>query len=66
MVYDPGTDMIALHFSRTELELLCNAIEIAGLTGWPTGDDRVRVHVLRKQVEKAIAELQSQGWQGGR
>lgn len=58
--------MIALNFSRTELELLVNAIEIAGQTCWPTGDDRVRVHVLRKQLEKAIAELRSQGWQGGR
>ena len=57
--------MIALHFSRTELELLVNAVEIAGLTGWPTGDDRVRVSVLRNQLEKAIAALQSQGWQGG-
>ena len=58
--------MIALHFSRTELELLINAIEIAGQTCWPTSDDRVRVSVLRSQLEKAIAELKSQGWQGGR
>lgn len=58
--------MIALHFSRTELELMVNAIEIAGLTGWPTGDDRVRVGVLRNQLEKAIANLRSQGWRGGR
>lgn len=66
MVYDPGTSMIALHFSRTELELMVNAIEIAGQTSWPTGDDRVRVHVLRSQLEKAIADLKSQGWQGKR
>ena len=58
--------MIALNFSRTELELLVSAVEIAGLTGWPTGDDRVRVSVLRNQLEKAIGELRSQGWQGGR
>jgi hypothetical protein len=64
MVYDPGTSMIALHFSRTELEFLVNAIEIAGLTGWPTGDDRVGVNALRSQIEKAIAELRTQGWQG--
>ena len=66
MVYDPGTSMIALHFSRTELELLVNAIEIAGQTCWPTGDDLVRVSVLRNQLEKAIADLQAKGWQGGR
>ena len=66
MVYDPGTAMIALHFSRTELELLVNAIEVAGQTCWPTGDDRVRVSVLRNQLEKAISDLQAQGWQGGR
>jgi hypothetical protein len=41
-----------LHFSRTELELLVNAIEIAGQTCWPTGDDRVRVSVSRNQLEK--------------
>jgi hypothetical protein len=58
--------MKALNFSRTELELLVNAVEIAGLTGWPTGDDRVRVNVLREQLEKAIADLRAEGWQGGR
>lgn len=58
--------MIALNFSRTELELLFNAIELAGQTGWPAGDDRVRVQVLRKQLEKAISDLRAQGWQGGR
>jgi hypothetical protein len=58
--------MIALNFSRTELELLVNAIEIAGQTCWPTGDDRVRVNVLRSLLEKAIADLRAQGWQGGR
>lgn len=57
--------MIALNFSRTELELLVNAIEIAGQTCWPTGDDRLRVQVMRKQIEKAIADLRGQGWQGG-
>ena len=46
--------MIALNLSRAELELLVKAIEIAGLTGWPTGDDRIRVQVLRQQLEKAI------------
>ena len=64
MVFDPGTSMIALHFSRTELELLVKAIEIAGQTCWPTGDDRVRVHVLRRQLEKAIADHRMEGWQG--
>jgi hypothetical protein len=54
--------MIALNLSRTELELLVNAVEIAGQTGWPTGDDRIRVQVLRQQPEKAIAELRAQGW----
>ena len=58
--------MIALNFSRTELELLVNAVEIAGLTGWPTGDDRVRVSVLRQKLEKAIADLRAEGWQAGR
>ena len=57
--------MIALHFSRTELELMVKAIEVAGQTCWPNGDDRVRVSVLRSQLEKAIKELQSRGWQGG-
>jgi hypothetical protein len=58
--------MLAVNLSRTELELLVNAVEIAGQTGWPSGDDRVRVQVLRKQLEKAIADLRAQGWQGGR
>ena len=58
--------MIAMNFSRAEIELLVNAIEIAGQTCWPTGDDRVRVQVLRKQLEKAIADLRREGWQGGR
>ena len=58
--------MIALHFSRTELELLVNAIEIAGQTCWPTGDDRIRVNVLRQQLEKAAADVRAQGWQGER
>ena len=58
--------MIALNFSRAELELLVKATEIAGLTGWPTGDDRIRVQVMRQQLEKAIANLRAEGWQGGR
>ena len=41
--------MITLNFSRTELELLVNAVELAGQTGWPAGDDRVRVQVLRRR-----------------
>ena len=56
--------MLAVNFSRSELELLVNAIEIAGQTCWPTGDDRLRVQVLREQLEKAIADLRAQGWQG--
>ena len=56
--------MIALKLSRAELELLVKATEIAGLTGWPTNDDRIRVQVLRQQLEKAIADLRAQGWQG--
>lgn len=58
--------MIALNFSRTELELLVKAIEVAGQTGWPQGDDKVRVGVLKQQLEKAITDLRAQGWQGGR
>lgn len=58
--------MIALNLSRTELELLIKATEIAGHTGWPTSDDRLRVQVLKQQLEKAIADLRAQGWQGGR
>ena len=58
--------MIALHLSRTELELLVNAIEIAGQTCWPTGDDRIRVNVLRQQLEKAAADVRAQGWQDER
>ena len=58
--------MIALNFSRTELELLVKAIEVARQLGWPQGDDVIRVNVLGQQIEKAIADLRSQGWQGGR
>lgn len=58
--------MIALNLSRSELELLVSAVEFAGQKGWPVGDDRLRVQVLRKQLEKAIADLRAQGWQGGR
>ena len=58
--------MLAVNISRIELELLVNAVEIAGQSGWPSGDDRVRVQVLRQQLEKAIADLRRQGWQGGR
>ncbi len=58
--------MPAVNLSPAELELLVKATEIAGLTGWPTGDDRIRVQVLRQQLEKAIADLRAQGWQGGR
>ena len=58
--------MIAIHLSRSELELLVNAVEIAGLSGWPPGDDRLRVQVLRQHLEKKIAEMRSEGWQGGR
>ena len=58
--------MIAINFSRTELELLVRAIDVAVPTVWPTGDDRLRVQVLKKQLEKAIADLRSQGWQGER
>ena len=56
--------MIALNFSRAELELLVKAIETAWLTGWPTGDDVIKVQVFRQQLEKAIANLLAQGWQG--
>jgi hypothetical protein len=58
--------MIALNLSRSELELLVSAVEIAGQSGWPPGDDRLRVQVLRQQLEQKIAELRGQGWQGGR
>ncbi|MDP1700100.1 MAG: hypothetical protein Q8L53_03945 [Aestuariivirga sp.] len=58
--------MIAFHFLCTEIELLVNAAELAGQTGWPAGDDRVRVQVLRKQFEKAIVDLRAEGWQGRR
>ncbi len=58
--------MIALNLSRTELELLIMAIDVAAPSGWPQGDDKVRVSVLKQQLEKAIADLRAQGWQGGR
>lgn len=58
--------MIALNFSRTELELLVKATEVAGQAGWPQGDDKVRVSVLKQQLEKAIGDLRAQSWQGGR
>ena len=58
--------MLAVNLSRTEFELLVKAIELAEQAGWPQGDDRVRVNVLKQQLEKAIADLRAQGWQGGR
>lgn len=58
--------MIALNFSRTELELLVKAIEVARQLGWPQGDDVIRVNVLGQQLEKAFADLRARGWQGGR
>ena len=58
--------MIAVNLTRTELELLVKSVEIAGQSGWPPSDDRVRVQVLRQQLEKAIAAVRAQGWQGGR
>lgn len=59
--------MKALPFTRTELELLVKAIETAEQNGWPIeSGDKVRVGTLKDQLEKAIAELRSQGWQGGR
>lgn len=58
--------MITIPHTRTELELLLKAIEIARGTGWPSGDDIVRVDVLKQQLEKAVADLRAQGWQGGR
>lgn len=56
--------MKSIPFTRTELELLVKAIEVANRTGWPTGDDRVRVNALKQQIEGAIAELRKDGWQG--
>lgn len=58
--------MIAVNLTRYELELLVKSVEVAGQSGWPPGDDRVRVHVLRQQLEKKIEELRAQNWQGGR
>jgi hypothetical protein len=37
MIYDLGTSMIAMHFSRTELELLVKAIEVARQLGMAPG-----------------------------
>lgn len=34
-----NAQMITLNISRTELELLVNAVELAGKAGWPAGDD---------------------------
>jgi hypothetical protein len=58
--------MIAVNLTRTEIELLIKSVEVAGLSGWPSSDDRVRVQVLRQQLEKKIGELRAEGWQGGR
>ena len=58
--------MIALTLSRSELELLVNAVEIALQSGWPPGNDRLRVQVLRQQLEMKIGEMRAEGWQGGR
>jgi hypothetical protein len=60
-----GRDVIAVNLSRTELELLVKAVEIAGQSGWPPGDVMLRVQVLRQQLEKAIGDLCVQGWRGG-
>ena len=56
--------MIALHFSRTELELLVNAIEVAGQTCWPNGDDRVRVSSAKPDREsyRRIAKPRLARW----
>jgi hypothetical protein len=45
---------------------LVKAIEVAMPSLWPEGDDKLRVTVLKKQLEKAVADLRAQGWQGGR
>ena len=58
--------MIAIHFTRTELELLVKSVEVAGKSGWPTGDDVVRVNVLRDKLDGNIAKLRADTWQGFR
>ena len=58
--------MIAVNLTRYELELLVKSVEIAGQSGRPPSDERVRVDVFRQQLEKKIAELRAQGWQAGR
>ena len=46
--------MIAVNLSRAELELLVKATEIAGLTGWPTGDDRIRGRYWGSNLRKRL------------
>ena len=56
--------MLAIHFTRTELELLVKSVEVAGMSGWPAGDDGIRVQVLRDKLEKNIATLKADTWGG--
>lgn len=59
--------MISLNFTRTELEHLLKAIEKAQQSGWPTDSgEKVRVNSLKREIEKAIAELKKDMWQGNR
>lgn len=57
--------MIALNLTRTELEHLLKAIEIAGRSGWPEDrGEEVRVNSLKRQIEASIATLNKDRWQG--
>lgn len=57
--------MIDLPFTHTELMLLKQALEAAENAGWPADkDDKFRASMLKKHIEKGIATLQKDRWQG--
>ena len=58
--------MIKVPLMRSELEVLIEAIEVACLTGWPSKDKDFKIGFVKQQLERKLAELKSQGWQGGR
>ena len=59
--------MIEVPLMRSELEVLIEVIDAAQAKGWPSSKDKsFKVDFVKQQLEKKLAELKSQGWQGGR
>ena len=61
--------MIHLHLSRTEIEAIERAFEIAFATGQMPDPkqqgDTVRISVLRDMLRKAVAKAEDETWAGG-